>query len=123
MAWKIIWWIPLVVLITTVCFAWSFEHKISTLQAAALYELGEDIVANPKKWDEATLRERKAFFWWKDLDVGHGLTMQIVNLKQLAFLGITLQLALTVASMKRTSNCSKAQQGQSTRTPTPNRCR
>jgi hypothetical protein len=76
--------------------------------AEDLYRLGEDIVSNPKKWENAVLGERQPFFWCKDLDVGHGLTMQIGSLKQFALLGIALQLGISLGWTSKRHQALKA---------------
>ncbi|MBL9166212.1 MAG: hypothetical protein JNN07_00555 [Verrucomicrobiales bacterium] len=108
MSTRMIWWVLLAALVTTISIAWYFEHKFSRLLAEDLHRLGEDIVSNSKKWEAATMGGREPFFWWKDLNVGHGLTMQIVSVKQCALLGIALQLGITLGWTSRGRSVLKA---------------
>jgi hypothetical protein len=81
--------------------AWRFELRFSKLQHEQLHRLGEDIVSNEEKWKSAAISDRNAFFWWKDLDVGHGITMETATLKQMGLLGLVLQLGITLAVATR----------------------
>ena len=107
---RVIWWASLGTLILGTIVAWHFESRFSQLQSELLFKIGDDITSNQKKWSNATLDQREPFFWWKDLDLGHRLIMEIADLKQFVLVGIALQLAFTLASTRRKLQSLKAQQ-------------
>ncbi|HVK57932.1 MAG TPA: hypothetical protein VM735_04060, partial [Candidatus Kapabacteria bacterium] len=94
----------LALLVVATLLAWRFEWRFSNLQHEQLHRLGEDIASNQEKWKGATVSDQAAFFWWKDLDAGHGITMETATLKQLGLLGMVLQLGITLAIITRRSN-------------------
>lgn len=103
------WWTVLALLVMATLLAWRFEARFSRLQNDQLYRLGEDITSNQEKWKSATIGHQGAFFWWKDLDVGHRSTRQSATLKEIGLLSMVLQLGITLAVVTRRCCSSRAQ--------------
>ena len=98
---KIAWYTLLGLFVITTLLAWRFELRFSKIQHEQLHQLGQDITSNQEKWRSATVGDQEAFFWWKNLDVGHGITMEAVTFKQVGLLGIILQFGITLGVLTR----------------------
>jgi len=98
----VIAWVCLFVLLTIASItAWYVERRLAAEHDQRLFELGHDIAQNREKWEDITLGEKSAFMWWKNLSVGHGLTMDVVTIKQVLSTALLLQLAITLALVHR----------------------
>lgn len=96
-----LWWCGLGLFAVIAMAAFVFSEKMSGLQERTLLRLGEEISADPERWEKVKIGDAGAFAWWRDVDLAHGLISQSTGIVELALAGLVVQLGVTLWFVKR----------------------
>jgi hypothetical protein len=91
-----IWWLALAGLLITAGAAVYKELEFGRVQEKQIMDIGQDIVAHPDNWKSATIGDYDAFHWWKNVDVGHGMTVLVSKVTLILLLATIVHLAVTL---------------------------